>query len=315
MSLPLLHAKKKAHEGPLPVKANLIALLDDDNILTQYNAYTHANTSEIKFGVKPSALALSRDKKKAFVVDQDDHSFSVLDLEEKKWIRKINVGHRPSKIVVHPLKPRIYVLNQDDGSLSILHEKTFQLLNVINIGYDFVDMKITNQGDKIYFANEKEHEVSIFDTKKNRMKTRLRTKIAPQEIFITPNGNRIYVKHRFRGDLTIIDGVLERIVGIGDIANLPKLKDRYEIASIIGDLIFIPYENYVAVVNSAYNGYMHKLKFGAHPKKVYRSPYSNIIYVTFYNHREVYIYDFDMRAEVGKVFLGGRIQDLLVRNF
>jgi YVTN family beta-propeller protein len=118
-------AKNPSMSGP-------IAISDDDSLLVAVNTLgdsvtvfdvagdANAKLGEVRVGPHPQTVAISPDKRFAYVTNQNGASLSVVDLAGLTTVASIPVGRGPFGVALTPDGSQAYVANSASGSVSIV---------------------------------------------------------------------------------------------------------------------------------------------------------------------------------------------------
>ncbi len=133
---------------------------------------TAAYTSTlIPVGARPYEIALSPDGSRAFVVNHDDDSLSVIDtaaLTVTQVITGLEDG--PISVETSPCLDKIYIVSKDANSVSVLDGTTFSVTAVITAGLDHPwGMAISPLGDRAYVSSVLNMDVVVIDTASDTM--------------------------------------------------------------------------------------------------------------------------------------------------
>jgi YVTN family beta-propeller protein len=84
------------------------------------NTSTFAFIDTINVGENPHGLAISPDGTRAFVVNQDDNTLSVINTATNTVIATIPVGSLPNEAVISADDTRVYVTIAGSDAVSVL---------------------------------------------------------------------------------------------------------------------------------------------------------------------------------------------------
>ena len=164
VSAPAVIAKKAS-------SSSAIALSDDDALLVVANPLNgsvsilnvagdaNAKLGEVKTGDLPRTVAISPDKKFAYVANQGSGTVSVVDLASLAKVKDIPVGSEPYGIALTPDGARAYVANSASNSVSIIDTAGGVVVNTITIpGVQPRGVAITNnnggQGPQFVYVTQ-----------------------------------------------------------------------------------------------------------------------------------------------------------------
>ncbi|HET9913114.1 MAG TPA: beta-propeller fold lactonase family protein, partial [Anaerolineales bacterium] len=118
-------AKNSSSSGP-------IAISDDDSLLIVANNLddsvsilnvagdANAKVAEVKVGDEPRTVAITPDKRFAYVTNQGSATVSVIDLTTNQKTQDIAVGVEPYGIALTPDGARAYVANSASNTVSVI---------------------------------------------------------------------------------------------------------------------------------------------------------------------------------------------------
>jgi len=128
-----------------PSYSSPIAISDDDALLVVANTLNgtvslinvsgdaNAKLTEVQVGAEPRSVAISPDKKFAYVTNQADGSVSVIDLGSQSKVADILVGGEPYGIALTPDAARAYVANSASNTVSIIDTANRSVVGTIVI--------------------------------------------------------------------------------------------------------------------------------------------------------------------------------------
>ena len=154
-----------------PSSSSPIAISDDDSLLvvvnnlddsvTVINVAGDANTkiAQIEVGDEPRTVAITPDKRLAYVTNQGSATVSVIDLTTNQKTIDIPVGVEPYGIALTPDGARAYVANSASNTVSIIDTASNTVVGTINIpGVQPRGVAITNnnggQGQQFVYVTQ-----------------------------------------------------------------------------------------------------------------------------------------------------------------
>jgi YVTN family beta-propeller protein len=158
----------------------------------------------IKVGTGPSAIAITPDGSRAYVVNSESKSVSVMDMATDQVVQvkdgaAIKVGVVPSAIAIAPDGRTAYVTNAVDRNVSVIDTTTNEVKGQpIPVGILPRGIAITPDGKRAYVVNTglapDAGTVQVIDTATNRVVGQpIPVGLLPRSIAITPDGSRAYV--------------------------------------------------------------------------------------------------------------------------
>jgi YVTN family beta-propeller protein len=125
----------------------------------------NAVVASIGVGGNSTAIAVSADGTRAYVVNRSSHTVSVVDTAARTVIGTIGVGDFPHGIAL--LGSRAYVPNSASNSVSVVDLTAMVELQRIPVGDRPISVALLPDGSKAYVTNFNSNTVSIIDTTSN----------------------------------------------------------------------------------------------------------------------------------------------------
>ncbi|MGW1783170.1 YncE family protein [Streptomyces sp. NPDC002143] len=120
-----------------------------------------AETSRVKVGKQPTALACSGDR--LYVANAHDGTMSVVDADAQRVLDTVRTGRRPRSLVASPSGDRVYVCN-NDATVSAIDTRTLGTVATIEVGHNPVDTALDPSGTRLYVANRLSQSITVIDT-------------------------------------------------------------------------------------------------------------------------------------------------------
>jgi YVTN family beta-propeller protein len=139
------------------------------------------------------------DCKKAYVVNHEDGTVSVLDLRTAKVTTTILVGSEPYAIAISGNK--VYVANYWDATVSVIDTTTGAVTKTLLVGWG--PLAIATGGNTVYVANYWDGTVSVIDTTTDEVTKTIAVGAGPSNI--ETHGNKAYVLNGFDGTVSVVD--------------------------------------------------------------------------------------------------------------
>jgi DNA-binding beta-propeller fold protein YncE len=109
--------------------------------------------AKINVGQEPVSVAITPNRKRAFVANARDGTVSELDLKMRTEVRKLNVGAEPTALALSPNATRLYVSNALSNNVMVFDVSGIQPglignpIDLSAIGNSPGAIAITNDGD------------------------------------------------------------------------------------------------------------------------------------------------------------------------
>lgn len=196
--------------------------------VTLINAQTHQVLATIPVGKRPRGIHPSPDGKLLFValsgspisgprhgavVEDDDapkkvdHSadgIGIIDLKQKKFLRKLQAGSDPEQFAVSPDGAKLYIANEDAGGLTVLSVADGKLEPTIPVAEEPEGVAFTPDGKFVYVTCETRGEVFVVDPAQNKVVGSLTVGGRPRSVAFLPDGTRAFVPSEATGIISVI---------------------------------------------------------------------------------------------------------------
>ena len=157
-------ARNPSSSGPIAISEDdsLVVVannLDDSVSVLNVAGDANAKIAEIKVGDEPRTVAITPDKRFAYVTNQGSATVSVIDLTSNQKTQDIAVGGEPYGIALTPDGTRAYVANSASNSVSVIDTASNSVVATIAIpGVQPRGVAITNnnggQGQQFVYVTQ-----------------------------------------------------------------------------------------------------------------------------------------------------------------
>src|SRR5438552_12479709 len=91
-------------------------------------------SQNISTGQQPMAVAVNETTNRAYIVNHNSNSITVVDGKTRTAIATIKVGAGPEAIAVNPLTNRVYVANSGESSVTVIDGATDAVAATVRTG-------------------------------------------------------------------------------------------------------------------------------------------------------------------------------------
>jgi YVTN family beta-propeller protein len=186
------------------------------------NTSTNQVVTQIPVGVgaSPIRIAITPDRRKAFISDLLSESISVLDTVTLTNIATIPVYNVPGESTITPDGRRLFVLHQaplssgdpDHSPVAVIDTATNLVITTVLIpGQGAKDILFTLDGRFAYVANNTLGEVDVIDTTTYQV-TSIPTAPGSRRLCISPAGDRVYVSNNYGASVSVIDTATQQVI-------------------------------------------------------------------------------------------------------
>ena len=156
-------------------------------------------------GSFPTAVAVSPDDRRVYVVNSNANSVSVLDARTRGPLTAITVGPRPYGIALSPDGRRAYAVNAADNSVSVIDTDACAVTATIGVGENPYAAAVSPDGDRMYVTNQGGDSVSVISTATGTVTATIGVGAGPTGVAVTPDGRRVCVVNNGAHSLWLID--------------------------------------------------------------------------------------------------------------
>ncbi|MBI4061889.1 MAG: hypothetical protein HY403_10690 [Elusimicrobia bacterium] len=153
----------------------------------------------------PISICLSPDELKAYVVNQDAASISVLDLPGRRVLGEIVVGPRPSHAAVSPDGKLIFVSSTHGDRVDVVDLSLGRVIRSLPASHEPYGVALSTDARKLFVANSLSDTVSVIEPATGRRLSEIRTGRSPRFISLIPGRPTIAVSNGLSRSLSIID--------------------------------------------------------------------------------------------------------------
>lgn len=164
-----------------------------------------ARAQTIGTGQQPMAVAVNETTNKAYVVNHNSNSVSVIDGKTRSVVQTVQTGASPEAIAVNAVTNRVYVANSGESSVTVIDGASGTVVATARTGSNCNGVAVNAATNKIYVTNNFGHSVTVIDGATNTSTT-VRVGQGPRGIAVNPVTNKIYTANYGSRDATEIDG-------------------------------------------------------------------------------------------------------------
>src|SRR5688572_8960206 len=125
--------------------------------------------------------------------DKSADGIGVVDLSQKKVVRKLFGGSDPEEFAVGQDGKWMYVANEDASGLSVIEVATGNVQKTLPAGEEPEGVTLTPDGKFVYVTSENDGMVTVVDTSTLSIVKTVKTGRRPRTITFLPDGSRAFV--------------------------------------------------------------------------------------------------------------------------
>jgi YVTN family beta-propeller protein len=199
---PAAPAATHSQPGAAPSASTVYVVSRTAGTVTPVDTATNKAGQAIKVGAQPSAIAITPDRRTAYVVNQNnqdgikDGTVTPITTATDQPGKPIWVGTEPDAIAITPNGQTAYVANQLSNTVTPITIATNTPGTPIKVGYEPDAIAITPDGKTAYVVSQNLSQggtVTPIDTATDKPGKPINVGASPRVIAITPDGQTAYV--------------------------------------------------------------------------------------------------------------------------
>jgi YVTN family beta-propeller protein len=198
----------------------------------------------------PRGVRINSKTNRIFVASLDADIVSVIDGNDNKLIKNIEVGASPRDLAVDETTNIVYVVNRDSDSISIINAEDCKVMTSILVGERPRGIAINHDLKKVYVANRDSNSISIIDMTKNEITNNISVN-SPQGIAVDKQKNMLYVALSNSNQIAVIDCKTESVISSIRVGEYPESVTFNEKTRLV--YVANRYSDSVSVIDSRTN--------------------------------------------------------------
>ncbi|MFO8110245.1 MAG: YncE family protein [Thermoplasmata archaeon] len=149
------------------------------------------------------------------VLNKDEDTISIVDIDARKEIKKVKTAHNPHEIAITPDEKKSYVTCSLGNKINVIDNESFEIVKILeHEEFKFPHgVGITKDGKKLYMASTYSSMIFLIDTEKDEIVKHFPTyQKHSHMISFSPDGKRVYVPNIGSANITEIDVDKEKII-------------------------------------------------------------------------------------------------------
>ena len=139
--------------------------------------------------------------------DKAADGIGVVDVRQRKLLRKIQVGSDPEQLDVSLDGRQLYVSNEDVATASVLRITDGTLEHIIPVSREPEGVGTRPDGAVFYVTCETEGEIYVMDARTCKTITHFNVGGRPRSVDFLPDGSRAFIPSESAGQLHVVDSV------------------------------------------------------------------------------------------------------------
>ncbi|MFW6304778.1 MAG: beta-propeller fold lactonase family protein [Candidatus Saliniplasma sp.] len=207
------------------------------------------------------------------VLNKDEDNVSVIDIEKKETVKKIDTGHNPHEIAVTPDGRKSYVTCSLGNEIDVIDNETFEIVKRIeHEKFDFPHgVGLTKDGKKLYVASTYSSIIFVIDTDTDEITNHFPTyQEHSHMITFSSDGRKVFIPNIGSDNMTVVDVGKEKVVNHFPVGGGPEGTAVHDKSGLLyvanqkdGTLYVFDTENYEI---------QYKRRLGTTPVRIIFSP-------------------------------------------
>jgi YVTN family beta-propeller protein len=182
-------------------------------------------------------FAFDPDRRLLFVAELGNDSVSVVNVKERKVLRRLPALREPQGVAYHAATSTLYVANAGDGSVRLFQGPDFTPAGRIDLGDDADNIRIDPGRNRLVVGYGK-GALAVIDPASRRKVADISLKGHPESFQFSEGGSRIFVNVPQAREITVVDAGAGRQISALDTAgaglNFPMAVDVDEHRLLVG---------------------------------------------------------------------------------
>jgi YVTN family beta-propeller protein len=137
--------------------------------------------------------------------DKAADGIGVVDVAQKKFLRKISAGSDPEQFCLGNDGKRLFISNEDTGTATILEAATGKIVTFTPVGREPEGVGIAPDGKTFYVTCETAGDVYAIAADTGKVIAKLHVNPRPRSVDFLPDGSRGFVPSESSGELNVFD--------------------------------------------------------------------------------------------------------------
>lgn len=189
--------------------------------LSFVDTLTMKETASLAVSGKPAGIALSPDRRFAYVTAPDGREVLEIDVASRTLTRRLGVGGGPLGIAAHPTRPEIYVADWYEHTVSVVDLTAWKIAARIAVGQSPSGLAVTPDGRLLLSADRDSNMVSVIDVATRVRLGTIGVGERPFGLTIDAEGRRAYTANVASNDVTVIDIAARKAVATVKVGRRP----------------------------------------------------------------------------------------------
>jgi YVTN family beta-propeller protein len=249
-------------------------------------------------------------KEYLYVTHERRNIVSVIDIKEKKVIKKISVGKGPTDIAFYPEKKLIAVSHKDESSefiwlidsttYKVKHKTLTAITRHRERGRSHLQFNVNYT--RLYAIDDENNHLEIFNTEDWKPIKKINLDLKPNGITFSPANKEAYIPSLYKGSIHILDtesdAIKDNIIIDGAVSDIAVSSDGKII--YISDIV----NSSIIIMELKAKKILKSIIVGNRPHRILLSPDGKILYAANYYSNNISVIDTERMEAVALIPAG-----------
>ena len=233
--------------------------------------------------------------------DKAADGIGIVDVAQRKFLRKINAGSDPEQFCVSADGKRLYISNEDVGAATVLDPTTDKILTFIPVTREPEGSGVSPDGKFFYITCETGGDVFAIDAQTFKIIGHIKVQPRPRNVDFLPDGSRAFIPSESYGELNVIDTASQKLVKV--ITLPPHSRPQCVKVSADGKKVYVSTgrAGTVCVVDANTYEVLNTIPVGKRPWGITFSPDGKYLFAANGPSDDVSVIDLATETEVAKI--------------
>lgn len=143
--------------------------------------------------------------------DKAADGIGVVDVAQRRFLRKIKAGSDPEQFAVGP-DGKLYIANEDVGTATVLDPSTDKIITFVPVGREPEGVGISPTGAFFYVTCETAGQVFAINMRDYKVIAQLKVAPRPRSVDFLADGSRAFIPSESAGLLNVVDCAAQKVI-------------------------------------------------------------------------------------------------------
>jgi YVTN family beta-propeller protein len=144
--------------------------------------------------------------------DKSADGIGLVDIAQKKFLRKIPAGSDPEQFCLSTDGKRLFISNEDTGTATVLDAASGKVITFIPVSREPEGVGVRPDDKVFYVTCETSGDVFAIDADTYKVIGQIKVGLRPRSIVFLPDGSRAFVPSESAGELSLVDSVNQKLI-------------------------------------------------------------------------------------------------------